>query len=506
MRRALLGAAAGAAILVAAPRAEANGRFPASNQILFAPSDPTHMVVRTTFGILFTNDAAATWRWLCEDTLGLPPISNEDPYLGITAGGNVVAGLSLGLELSTDSGCGWSTAGGMLAGQHVRDLDVRKDNAHAIDLITSTYGAMNGADGGVGYTQQTFESTDDGATWTPFGVPVDPSAVVTTIDVAPSDPNRVYVSAFRGSGMARTASLFVSKDKGAHYTEYPAPLDPANETAVYIGAVDATNPDVVYLRSEGLSTVSVTQNAGQTFQRLHQMHDQMLGLALSPDGSKLYVGSVADGLLMAPTSTFAFTTQNAKVHVQCLVATGTDLWACSDEVSGFVAGVSQDDGKTFTPKLHLLDIAGPIACSASSPASQCTAWTTDAGVLYDPFVGICGNLGACFDGGPPTPLYDECTCTGACTAAANSDINAYHPNATCPDAGSSSSGGGSGGGSGGSGSGGSSSGAASGGSASGSSCAVGTGLPAAGAFAAAGSFALASLLVRRKRRRQRGQR
>lgn len=484
MGRATLGAAACAAVLCVAPGAHANGRFPASNQIVFSPASPGDIVVRTTFGIIFSSDAAATWRWLCEDTLGLPPTSNEDPYLGVTGNGSVVAGLSLGLEVSANGGCDWSAAGGPLAGQLIKDLDVRKDNPHAVDLITSTFGPMAGSDGGPGYAQQTYESTDDGAHFTAFGAPIDPSAIVTTVDIAPSDPARVYVSAFRGPGAGRTASLFVSKDKGATWVEHPAPLDPASETALYIGAVDPTNPDVVYLRSEGNSRLSYTRDGGQTFQVMPALADQMLGLALSQDGSKIYIGGVATGLRVAPTATMAFA-QVSALHIQCLATHGADLWACSDEVSGFVAGVSQDDGKSFTPKLHLLGIEGPIACGAKATAAQCTAWDTSGGAFYNPFVGLCANLGACYDGGPAAPLTSECFCTGACSAAASSAASDYNAAAVCPSGSSGS---------------GSSGGAAGAASKSSGGCSVIEGGGAFGAVAGGAALVFTALSLRRRRR------
>ncbi len=489
----MLGAAACAAVLCAASGAHANGRFPASNQILFSPASANDMTIRTTFGLLFTTDAGKTWRWLCEDTLGLPPTSNEDPYIAITASGSLVAGLSLGLEVSSNAGCDWATAGGPLAGQLIKDLDIHQDNQHVIDLITSTFGPSAGVDGGAGYTQQPFESTDDGAHWAAFGTPIDPTAIVTTIDIAPSDPNRIYASAFRGSGSTRTASLFVSKDRATTWTEYPAPLNPSLETAVYIGAVDPTHEDIVYLRSEGQSRLSVTQNAGQSFQSVKTLDDEMLGLALSSDGSKIYVGSVADGLLVAPTSTFAFT-QTSTIHVQCLVAHGTDLWACSDEVSGFVAGFSKDDGKTFTPVLHLLSVEGPVQCPAKSTAAQCTGWDLEAGAFYNPYVGLCSNLGACYPG-PPEPLASNCACTGACSAIMSSNASDYDASAAC---GSGS------GGDGGSGEGG----AVQGGSSSKSSggCSTSGGGGALGAFAAAAALALAAFVGRRRSGKLRGAR
>ena len=58
-----------AASLVGLP-ALANGRFPAAGQIAVDPSDPSHLVVRTTYGLTVTNDHGAHWSWVCEAAVG----------------------------------------------------------------------------------------------------------------------------------------------------------------------------------------------------------------------------------------------------------------------------------------------------------------------------------------------------------------------------------------------------------------------------------------------------
>jgi hypothetical protein len=310
-----------------------------------------------------------------------------------------------------------------------------------------------------------------------------------TIDVAASDPHRLYVSARHfateaGTGIA--ASLFVSVDDGAHWTERPLPsLDPAKESGVFIGAVDPTNADIVYLRSGqnapslAPSRLFVTGDAGKSFQVPLTLTGQMQGFALSPDGKTLHVGGSNDGLLVASTANLgfpnAFTTvaPSSSLHVECLAAHGGDLWACSDEVSGFIAGVSSNAGANFTPKLHLANIQVPIQCDPDAAAAQCSG---------APFEMLCGNLSNCptADGGP----------VGGSDAGGG-------PGATDGAAGSS--GAGSGGGSGGGGSGGSSS-SGGGGASSGNGGSSGSGpgrsssgCSVFGAGGAAGSVAMAAL-------------
>jgi MYXO-CTERM domain-containing protein len=376
--------------------------------------------VRNTFGITISKDGGNSWYWLCEDTLGLPSTSNEDPFLGLTSNNSLVAGLSLGLQVSSDVGCNWTTEMGPLAGQLIKDLVVHKDNPHVVDTVTNTYGAM-ASDGGPGYAHQLFETMNDGANWAAFGTPIDPGADVTTIEVAPSDPNRIYVSGFRGQGSTRTASLFVSKDHGSTWMDHPTPLNPMVETAVYIGGVDPSNADIVYLRTEGQSRLIVSMDGGQTFMSSKQLTGQMLGFALSQDGSKIYIGSVEDGLWVGDKATLTFVNTNPRVHIQCLATQGSDLWACSDEPSCFVAGISHDDGKTFTARMHLLSIQAPVQCAPDAGAAMCSG---------NPFVGLCSNVGACYglDASPLLPLQSTCGCSGSCDPT----NPMYNPAAHCP--------------------------------------------------------------------------
>jgi MYXO-CTERM domain-containing protein len=419
VRVAWLSVAAGAATIALARDASANGRFPAASEIFFSPTDLSFVGIRATFGILLSHDGGTTWAWLCEDAIGLGPKTEEDPPLAMTAGGSLIAALPFGLAVSTDSGCDWSFVGGALSGQVVADIAVRPDNPHAVIAVTATYGADAGEGGASGYDQQVYESIDDGAHWSPLGALIDPSALVTTIDVAASDPDRLYASAIRHGATPPSASLFVSTNAGASWTEYPAPFDMTRgSTAIFIAAVDPTNADRVYLRSDGDSQLSVTSDAGKTWSTPLSIEDPMLGFALSSDGSTVYAGSVAAGLLVADATTLSFQ-QVSGIHVQCLASSDGGLWACSDEPSGFIAGQSGNGGASFVPKLrNLLDIGAPIACPASAEANLCTSFDYDAMPPYDPFTALCTNLDACMQSAPLPPLAATCVDAGRCTEAA----------------------------------------------------------------------------------------
>lgn len=157
--------------------AAANGRFPQASALLVAPDAPRFLAVRSTFGLLFSRAAGDTWDWVCERAVGYSGI--QDPTLGLMLGGTMIAGLDEGLARSADSGCSWDFAHPDLAGAPVVDLTVRKDlPSSALALVWDTNAGSHPA--------RFFSSSDNGASFSPYGRPIDPSVLVLTLDVAPS--------------------------------------------------------------------------------------------------------------------------------------------------------------------------------------------------------------------------------------------------------------------------------------------------------------------------------
>ena len=394
--------------MLSARGAMANGRFPASTQVVFSPSDPDRIVVRATYGLLLSGDNGATWRWLCETALGVPSVSVEDPSVALTGGDALVVGLAEGLEVSQDSsggaandlGCNIACVDGPLAGLSIVDLTVRPGATHTVLALSSSYVFGDGGGATASLDNRVWQSSDDGAHWSQLGTALDPTVTVTTLDVAASDPARLYISGTRGFGALRTASLFVSTDAGQTWTERSLPFDPTTEVAVFIGAVDPLDADRVYIRSSGVSRLRVTRDAGRTFQIPLTLTGQMLGFAVTVDGAEVYAGSIEDGLFVAAAPDnadggFAFR-KISSLHVQCLATRAGEVWACSDDASGFSVGVSSGDGGPFAPRLRQGGLAGPIACAqaaqgpfacdADSGASQC------AGAAFE---ALCATLGGC---------------------------------------------------------------------------------------------------------------
>ncbi len=400
MRPLLLALGVGAAVLLGTSgEARANGRFPAANQLVIAPNDPSFLVLRTTFGLLFSHDGGESWDWVCEKAVGIG--NSSDPAMGIMSSNAVVAATFDGLAVSSDVGCSWSFAN---VGKQFVDMVVRRTDPHTALAASSAY--VDASDAGDVFANNVFVTTNDGASWAPYGTSVDPSAILQTIEVAASDPHRVYVSGARtGAGGASEAVLYASADDGAHWAAHVIPLE-TGETAPFIAAVDPTSADRVYVRIKGNtgSRLLVTDDGGVTFRTAFKGSGEMLGFALSPDGAKVYLGGPNDGLLVASKTDLVFAARS-KVQVQCLTATADALYACSNEASGFVVGVSKDDGATFTPKFHLACVRGTLACPPTSSTAQCAA---DLPALLET---LGGGL-ACDAGATPAPVDGSTSADG----------------------------------------------------------------------------------------------
>jgi hypothetical protein len=360
-RRAVLSAALVATGLTAElAEARANGRYPKADQLVISADRPDFMVARTSFGFLISNDAGSRWDWVCERAIGYTGV--QDPTLGLLENGTIIASLSEGISRSTDLGCNWGLAEADLNDSPVIDLTARKDQpGSALALVWDAQS--------VSYSSRFLQTDDNGRTFVPYGSPIDPSVLVSTLDTAPTDIHRVYASGTRSTNGVRAGLFFASKDDGDHWTEYAVPFDPKLEQGVYIAAVDPRRADTVYLRTNSatLSRLMVSHDAGQHFDVVYS--GSLLAFALSPDGSRLYFGG-EDGLHTGLARDLQFE-QRSSLRLLCLAATNSTVYACSDEHSGFTIGASSDDGSTFRPVLHLKTVNGPLTCAATDAVAGC---------------------------------------------------------------------------------------------------------------------------------------
>lgn len=369
------------ALLTLAAEAHANGRFPASNQIATTTGNADLQVVRTTFGLLVSKNGGKSYEWICEQAMGYS--GTQDPGIAVLADGSLVVAAFEGLAVSHDGGCTWAyeQAAG-LANEYVIDVAAEQKAPEAAVVVTSTGVSIGN------FHVEAFRTADNGKTWASLGPALDKDILAETIDTAPSNPKRLYVSGETGQGKDRKGVLATSEDMGVTWTR--AEVDLMGDQQLFIAAVDPVDEKRVYLRTVGsLDRLLVTKDAGKTFESVLQVTRPLTGFAVSPDGETIVLGGPDVGwapgtkpadaterkpsLLGAKKGDLAFAEIGKKTS-QCLGWTGTGLFACGESFNdGYVIGLSGDQAKTFAPLLPKLgDIAGPLTCPAeSSVTKQC---------------------------------------------------------------------------------------------------------------------------------------
>ena len=363
--RAVAAALLAPAVLALAAPASANGRYPAAGLIAVDPSDPAHLIVRATYGVLSTRDRGGEWRWICEAAIGFGGF--EDPMVAILADGTILAGVFKGLSASKSGGCDWAFAGGDLTNRYVTDLSAeRADPSRAVLVISNGIGSGQ-------FITQLWETTDSAGSWTQAGIDLPGEFLAFTVDVAPSDPSRVYVSGRYGAP-DYLGAIERSPDRGQTWERLDIPGADDLHLA-YLGAIDPADPDRIYVRldADPSDSLIVSTTGGETWTTAFQGQGDLLGFEISPDGATVLIGGPQDGLWRAPAATLQFE-KIADTSVRCLTWTADGLLACASELAdGFTAGVSIDEGESFTPILHLDTLCGPLECAVgSSVEAICT--------------------------------------------------------------------------------------------------------------------------------------
>jgi len=371
---------------------QANGAFPAVSQLVADPSDPTHLVLRSNFGLLISHDRGVNWDLVCEAGLGY---QNIEPAIAVLGDGTTLVALPEGIARGTTE-CAFERGAGLEG--YVADV------ARIPGLAGGAAVAIS-VDIEAGLSR-VWRSLDAGQSWKRAGSAL--SALnATTLDAAGEAGSTLYVSGTSQEGALRGV-LAHSSDGGETWTRSDVPG--SNKQSIpYIAAVSAQDPETVFVRLSGNpGQLLVSHDRGASFTRLLDFAGPLDGFALSPDGRYALASGRMDGVWRADTSDLVFERVSC-TKLRCLSWTSAGLFSCAEEFqAGFLVGESANAGLTFEPRLHLSCVRGPLACaSVSTVAKACdAAWPALSEVLGSD----CSNAGF-------TPQAD-CSELGSSTAGA----------------------------------------------------------------------------------------
>jgi MYXO-CTERM domain-containing protein len=381
-----------AAVLAAPLPARANGAFPFVSQLVSNAAHPEQLVLRGNFGLVVSRDAGKNWDWLCEAGMGY---QNVEPPIALLDSGVIVLATPTGIVRGDSSWCRFET----LTNQG-NFVDVSAEHAKPQAAVALSVD-LNGL------SSQVWESLDDGKTFQPLG-PALSDFIATTIDVAASDAQVIYVSGTSSDGKGL---LLRSQDHGASYQPHELPSSLLISTAPYISALDPHSPDTVYLRSDSApGTLMITRDGGQKLEEMLRLSAPIKAFALSPDGSAVLAATVGSGIYRIDTQTLQ-QDKLACTGVWCFTWTKDGVFACGDIIAnGYLVAASSDEGRTFESLVTPTCLRGPFACDAATSIGKACpdAWPSQRSLLGpnacitdvpEPDQGCLANAGSGMGGG-----------------------------------------------------------------------------------------------------------
>jgi hypothetical protein len=357
------------------PVALANGRPPNVSTITVKRGDPTHIVAGATFGVVVSNDRGVRWRWMCEDAVGYGGM--YDPDYAFSATGSLFATTFTGLKIRRDA-CSFTDAptGAMFV------PTIAQGPTGALYLA-----AADPADAKI------YKSTDDGMTFPTSGIAGQVGDWYSSLEVAPSDPQRVYLSGYRfipdgGSGTVRVFTLFRSLDGGATWVSLPVTdFVTRQDSTVDIVGISATDPDLVFARVTHEDAIGDaiyrSANGGQSWTRILGKPSTLSFVVRST--GELVAGTADVGSVHSTDNGATWQDLTGAPHIRCLVETEGEVWACAQNFGLDEAGIMKStDLVTWTKVLRFEEIDAPVDCPAG------TAQRDKCDALW---CGLCAQLG-----------------------------------------------------------------------------------------------------------------
>jgi MYXO-CTERM domain-containing protein len=420
----------------------ANGRFPNAQQL--RSLDGETLVVAGTYGMLVTTNGGVDFAYQCESELFGKPTGSYtvDPLLELGPDGAIYSGSLHGLRVSRDRGCSFEPEPSLPRNWSFFELERPEgaESGHVVDVCRRGAGPDAPVLALVAILDDTSQAreyrlyeTDARGVFGVVGEPISVSLLDfgLTLEVAPSDPDRVYVT----GTLRNDPVLVVSDDGGASFRSNPLVFaDPDTVLGAYLGAVSPSDPDRVYLRvarrvpgEDGLyerdDSLSVSDDGGNSVSEVLRARANLLGFAVSPDGEVVLAGygdprvdetlssPAAVGLYRAGAHELVFEQVISDIDVSCLRFMNDGLYVCALERDplgleptltadfhlAFHAGSgAPSSAAELMPLLKLRNVRGPPDWTDGRTTACAAEWLNGDPAAPVP-TGTCARLNACED-------------------------------------------------------------------------------------------------------------
>ncbi len=369
-------------VVLAALPAQADGTDPGALSIHFRRGNEQYIAAGTTHGLIVSEDCGTTWHWMCEAAVGY--------------GGNFMPDY-----VYAASGALFATSFDGLKVRHPADPCVFSATPAGMTFVSRIAG---GSDDALYYAASAsddaniYKSTDDGQSF-PVSASVGQNGDWwSSLRVAPSNAQRVYLTGYRFDDVTKVFLLFTSDNGGASFTPMMMTgISPtSSSSAIEIVGVDANDDRIVYAKvtvenGDVGDSVYRSTDAGQSWTKI-LTRTSVYGLSFLARRDGTCVASTRDlgswrSSDCASAAAPVWTDLAGAPHIRCLAEDSTGaVWACTQNFLGIVPPPLppvQPDGyaimratgelSSWTPVLKLQDIAGPVACAAGTlQHDECT--------------------------------------------------------------------------------------------------------------------------------------
>jgi hypothetical protein len=430
MKRAALVASLAVAALAASPRgARAHGGVPVSQKILRQAGGDT-MYVPVVFWGVWVGTPSGPWRWICEEAI--------NPYRGrhiqLSTDGTFYATDNVGMQVSTDHGCTWTTiSGSEPATLKLTDVAVDATDGATAYVTSGSVGPTDADGAQQPPSNALFITHDHGQTFLRApGLASLAARQFQSVKLS-ADGQSIYVTSTTGE-TPFSPMVHRSTDGGMTFTSNPVNfmiggfgayeldvlgIDPRDATVIYVRAlVPGLDVDGGPLTHEALLR---SIDGGATFAQVLTQD----AVVSSSSGTSRGIDSVAvdvpnhrvlvataaglygaDDAGRAPTITLA--PESALTQAQCVDVHNGTTYVCSSNYAPdlMAIGSSTDGAHTFQKVLQYVDTLGPVNCPAGTPVGDTCPmiWS-----YYGSQLGITFDDGGVPDGGMQPPP-SGCSC------------------------------------------------------------------------------------------------
>jgi len=407
-----------AALAVAVPDdASANGRPPQSVKLRFRPGNQQDMLLGVTFGLMLSHDNAATWRWICESAVGFE--GTFDPDYEYSSSGTIFATTFDGLRATRD-GCVWTGMPAPLDTWLATQVALGPDGTLFAGVADPVRGSA------------VLRSTDDGASWQLTADMNQTFDWFETLEVAPSDAQRVYATGYRlSAGSPRARLLFRSMNAGGSWEGLPTTAFVGTEFSdLRLMAIDPVDPDVVYMKmtfaTKGVhDALFRTSNwsrpvamGGPTWTQVLLIEASITAVVVRDNG-EVWATTMTQGTHRSTDGGMTFQPVAGLTYESaCLEERRADdsLWMCANHLPPDLMALGRSPtgaAGSWEVKLQYTDMAGPVRCPpGNDQRDDCEAnlWcgiVDNFGVTSTEIDCAAQNIDA------PGPVEDPKPCCGA---------------------------------------------------------------------------------------------